>query len=366
MGKTSTPGRRSASGSGVSRRRRGPPSASACCASRTTVGWVQLPPSHPWKAPAAVISAMLPGCDELAARRRTTTARTNGSSRCARSAANWRSSLRMSQGPPCPSCSTDAANTIPPPSCGFKAEDTRREPRAADGTPGSALGELLEPSHLFASVRQSREPDLLDLPLLGGQGREPGFNRHGSAHRTPFDLAAEGFLVVGLLVDLACAAQPHFPCLDIARRNAPGDLFLPCGTPGETRGGIDFFEPSLEPGLVAVDHHQQSDRFLLVLPNVIRQLFDALQHETGPAVWLPGLYVDAAEMALHDRTEEPFLLDVLTQQQTSQFLLHSTWLPGRRARKASEEMRFPLRMAWRSQGRKVARTTRGNRGPDSP
>ncbi|HVT56941.1 MAG TPA: hypothetical protein VHR45_00960 [Thermoanaerobaculia bacterium] len=71
------------------------PSRRARCASRTTAGWVQLPPSQPLKAPAAVMRAMSPACAELAGRRRTTTASTKGSSRRARSAAICRSSACM-------------------------------------------------------------------------------------------------------------------------------------------------------------------------------------------------------------------------------------------------------------------------------
>src|SRR3954470_22951708 len=95
MGNTVTPGRRAVSGSGARGTSRGFPSASTRLASRTTVGWVQLPPRKPWKAPDAVISAMSPAWEELAGWRRTTTASTKGSSRWARSAAIWRRSARM-------------------------------------------------------------------------------------------------------------------------------------------------------------------------------------------------------------------------------------------------------------------------------
>ena len=97
MGNTVTPGRRAVSGSGARATSRGFPSASTRFASRTTVGWVQLPPRKPWNAPEAVISAMSPACDELAGWRRTTTASTNGSSRWASSAAIWRRSDRMTR-----------------------------------------------------------------------------------------------------------------------------------------------------------------------------------------------------------------------------------------------------------------------------
>src|SRR5215470_7443621 len=59
-GKATTPGRRSAPGSGESETSRGTPSASAWRTSRTSVGCVQLPPSQPWKRPPSVTSARSP------------------------------------------------------------------------------------------------------------------------------------------------------------------------------------------------------------------------------------------------------------------------------------------------------------------
>jgi len=58
MGSAMTPGR--ASGVGESDTRRGFPSRSAAAASRLTTGCVQFPPSHPWYAPSAAITASDP------------------------------------------------------------------------------------------------------------------------------------------------------------------------------------------------------------------------------------------------------------------------------------------------------------------
>ena len=87
--------------------------------------------------------------------------------------------------------------------------------------------------------------------------------------------------------------------------------------------------PPLEPGCIAVEHHHQSHRLLVMLPNVVCQAVHSLQDESIAAMRSPGLYVDPVEVLFQDRAEEPFLFDVLTEQQASQLLLHSTRPHGR-------------------------------------
>src|SRR5260221_5768025 len=88
MGKTRTPGRALAWGSGSSTIRRGFWSSIAFSASLTTVGRVQLPPTQPWKVPSRITSATSPTCAEMGGLRATTVASTNGSPRRARSEAS--------------------------------------------------------------------------------------------------------------------------------------------------------------------------------------------------------------------------------------------------------------------------------------
>lgn len=92
---------------------------------------------------------------------------------------------------------------------------------------------------------------------------------------------------------------------------------------------MEGIQPSLKPNRVAVDHDQQANSLLIVLPYIGGQAFNFLQNEAGTAVWLAGLDIDAAKVTLQDGSEEPFLLDVLAEQKTSQFLQHSMRLPGR-------------------------------------
>src|SRR5262245_38782505 len=94
-GNATTPGRRSAAGSGESATSRGTPSASASRTSRTRVGCVQLPPSQPWKRPPSVTSARSPSRAEVAGSRRTTTASAKGSPFFTSSAARRRRSGRI-------------------------------------------------------------------------------------------------------------------------------------------------------------------------------------------------------------------------------------------------------------------------------
>src|SRR5215510_5074523 len=96
IGNAVMPARRSAPGSGESEMSLGDASLNDAVASRTTVDWIQLPPSQPWQSPASVMRAVLPTCAELAGSRRTTTAMTNASPFRASSAASCRISLRMS------------------------------------------------------------------------------------------------------------------------------------------------------------------------------------------------------------------------------------------------------------------------------
>src|SRR5215471_657524 len=93
MGKTKVPGRALVFASGPSTSNRGWPSSRACFASAVTVGRLQLPPTHPWKAPSRVMSATSPTWDETGGCRATTTASTKGSPRRASSEASSSSSL---------------------------------------------------------------------------------------------------------------------------------------------------------------------------------------------------------------------------------------------------------------------------------
>lgn len=229
----------------------------------------------------------------------------------------------------------------------------------------SELGKSVQTSHLYASVGQSWETSLFCLLFFTGEGREPSFRRFSSAHRTPFNLATESLLIVGLLIDIVCTAKPHFPSLYSTCRNAFGDPAFPSGV-GETRSGTDRLKPPLEPNHVTVDHHQQCYRFLMVLPNVIGQPLEALQDEASSAAWLSGFHVDATKLALKNRTEEPLLLDVFTEQKTSQLARHSMPLRVRRARKASKAKSCQARPVWRSLARRVARISRGSHRLGNP
>src|SRR5215510_12911287 len=96
IGNAVMPARRSAPGSGESEMSLGDASLNDAVASRTTVDWIQLPPSQPWQSPASVMRAVLPSWAELAGSRRTTTAMTNASPFRASSAASCRISVRLS------------------------------------------------------------------------------------------------------------------------------------------------------------------------------------------------------------------------------------------------------------------------------
>ena len=212
---------------------------------------------------------------------------------------------------------------------------------------------------------QCREASLLRLSRFGCEGCEPSLNCLASAHRAAFHLAAERSLVFCLLVNHLRATQPHFPRLNSTGRNADSDAFLPrsaSGTCGDTKG----LKPPLKTNRISIDHHQKAHRFLVILADVASKTFNTLQHEASSAVGLPGLYIDSAKMALQNRSEQPFLFNVLTEQQTSQSLQHPTGLPGRPTRKALTEIRRPPRTALRSQVRRIARIARENPEPGSP
>ena len=105
-------------------------------------------------------------------------------------------------------------------------------------------------------------------------------------------------------------------------------MLFPCSS-SKACSDTDLFKTFLETGRVSVDHHKQAYGFLVVLAYIISQAFNALKDEAGASVRFRALDVDTMKVMLQDRSEEPFLLDIFTQQSTAQLLRHPKLLPGR-------------------------------------
>jgi hypothetical protein len=81
----------------------------------------------------------------------------------------------------------------------------------------------------------------------------------------------------------------------------------------------DLGKSTLEPNAVTVDDHQQSNSLLRAAPDIASSVLEARQDEGESAMRLASLDADAtAEQPLQKRTKESLLLEILTQQGTSE------------------------------------------------